>query len=275
MLTYSPRHRSGIFAIMNPGSRKAIFDYVLVRLRRKRSAIIISIFIYQTKMLIQTWTDVLVGSLQNLWFQVANWLPSLIGAMLVFIVGLIVAAGLSSLVERVLGAVKLDSLLRKLGVEEYTRRAGMELNSGHFVGQLVYWFMTLAFLLAASDILGFFALSSFLRDVLLYLPNLVIAVLIMLAALVVANMVMHLVRASVMGAKLHAAKFLGSASWWVIMIFGGLASLVQLGIAVSIINTLITGLIAMMALAGGLAFGLGGKDYAAHLLSKLQSELEG
>jgi len=226
-------------------------------------------------MLIQTWTDVLVGSLQNLWFQVATWLPSLIGAMLVFIVGLIVAAGLSSLVERVLAAIRLDNLLRKMGVEEYTRRANMELNSGHFVGQLVYWFMTLAFLLAASDILGFFALSGFLRDVLLYLPNLVIAVLIMLAALVVANLAMHLVRASVMGAKLHAAKFLGSASWWVIMVFGGLAALVQLGIAVSIINTLITGLIAMMALAGGLAFGLGGKDYAAHLLSKLQSELEG
>ncbi len=226
-------------------------------------------------MLIQTWTDVLVGSLQNLWFQVANWLPSLIGAMLVFVVGLIVAAGLSSLVERVLGAVKLDNLLRKLGVEEYTRRANLELNSGHFLGQLVYWFMVLAFLLAASDILGFYALSSFLRDVLIYLPNLVIAVLIMLAALVVSNLTMHLVRASVMGAKLHSAKFLGSASWWVIMVFGGLAALVQLGIAVSIINTLITGMIAMMALAGGLAFGLGGKDYAAHLLGKLQSELEG
>lgn len=226
-------------------------------------------------MLIQTWTDVLVGSLQNLWFQVANWLPSLIGAMLVFIVGLIVAAGLSSLVERVLSAVKLDNLLRKLGVEEYTKRANLELNSGHFLGQLVYWFMTLAFLLAASDILGFYSLSSFLREVLAYLPNLVIAVLIMLAALVVANLAMHLVKASVMGARLHAAKFLGSASWWVIMVFGGLAALVQLGIAVSIINTLITGLIGMMALAGGLAFGLGGKDYAAHLLQKLQNELEG
>lgn len=226
-------------------------------------------------MLIQTWTDVLVSSLQNLWFQVASWLPSLFGSLLVFVVGLIVAAGLSSLVERVLGAIKLDSLLRRLGVEEYTKRAGLDLNSGHFVGQLVYWFIALAFLLAASDILGFYALSGFIQDVLLYLPNLAIAVSIMIAALVMANLAMHLVRSSVMGAKLHAAKFLGSAAWWVIMTFGGLASLMQLGIAVSIINTLVTGLIAMMALAGGLAFGLGGKDYAAHLLSKLQSELEG
>ncbi len=226
-------------------------------------------------MLIQNWTDVLIGSLQNLWIQVLNWLPSFLGAIVVFVVGLVVAAGLGSLVEKVIGALRLDALLRKLGVEEYTKRANLELNSGHFLGQLVYWFMMLAFLLAASDILGFYALSSFLRDVLIYLPNVAIAVLIMLAALVAANLTKHLVRASVMGARLHAAKFLGSAAWWTVMVFGGLASLVQLGIAVSIIQTLITGFIAMISLAGGLAFGLGGKDYAAHLMQKLQDEMEG
>ena len=105
------------------------------------------------------------------------------------------------------------------------------------------------------------------------MPNLVIAVMIMLAALVVANLVKHLVRASVMSARLHAAKFLGSAAWWTVMVFGGLASLVQLGIAVSIIQTLVTGFIAMMALAGGLAFGLGGKDHAAKVLQAVENEL--
>lgn len=225
-------------------------------------------------MLIQTWTGVLVTSLQNLWVQVLSWLPSLLGAVIVFVIGLIVAAGVGSLVEKIIAALRLDALLRKVGLEEYTRRANLELNSGHFVGQLVYWFLLLAFLLAASDILGFFALSGFLRDVLLYIPNLVIAVLIMLATVVAANIVKHLTRASVMGAKLHAAKSLASAAWWVIVVFGLLASLVQLGIAVSIINTVITGLIAMLALAGGLAFGLGGKDYAADIMQRLQKELE-
>src|SRR3989338_9156844 len=106
-------------------------------------------------MLIQTLTDVLVGSLQNLWVQALAWLPSLVGAAAVFVVGFVVAAGLGSLVEKVVGALRLDQALRKLGVEEYTRRANLELNSGHFLGQLVYWFMLFAFLLAASDILGF------------------------------------------------------------------------------------------------------------------------
>lgn len=226
-------------------------------------------------MLIQSWTDVLVSSLQNLWVQVLGFLPSLVGALVVFIVGLIVAAGIGSLVEKVVAALKLDNLLGKLGLEEYTRRANIELNSGHFLGRIVYWFLVLAFLLAASDILGFFALSNFLRDVLLYVPNLVVAVLVMVAAFVAANLLSHLVRASVMGAKLHGTKFLGSAVWWVVMIFGGLTALSQLGIAVAIINTVITGLIALFALAGGLAFGLGGKEYASHLVSRFQSEVEG
>lgn len=226
-------------------------------------------------MLIQTWTDVVVFSLQNLWAQVVAWLPSLIGAVVIFVVGLVVAAGLGSLVERVVGALRVDALLRKLGLEEYTRRANMELNSGHFLGQLVYWFMVLAFLLAASDVLGFFALSGFLRDVLIYFPNIIIAVLIIAASLVVANLARHLVRASVMSARLHAVRFLGSASWWTVMVFGGLAAFMQLGVAVSLIQTLVTGLVAMLALAGGLAFGLGGKEVAADLLKRLMDELEG
>ena len=226
-------------------------------------------------MLVQTWTDVVVSSLQSLWLEVLAWLPNLVGAALVFVVGLVVAAGLGSLVERVVAALKVDNLLKRLGMEEYTKRAGMELNAGHFLGQAVYWFLALAFLLAASDILGFFALSNFLRDVLLYLPNVAIAVLIMAAAAVAANLARHLAQASVMSAKLHAAKFLGAVSWWSVMVFGGLAALSQLGIAVVIINTVITGLIAMMALAGGLAFGLGGKEYAAHLMQKMQDTMEG
>lgn len=221
-------------------------------------------------MLVQNWTDVLVSSLQNLWVQVLGWLPSLVGALVVFVVGLVVAAGLGSLVEKVVAAVKLDNLLRKLGMEEYTRRANMELNSGFFLGRLVYWFLVLAFLLAASDILGFAALSAFLSDVLLYVPNLVVAVLIMVAAFVVAHILSGLVRASVMSAQLHAAKFLGAATWWAVVVFGGLTALFQLGVATTLINTIVTGLVAMVALAGGLAFGLGGKDYAAHLVKRLE-----
>jgi hypothetical protein len=197
-----------------------------------------------------------------------------LGALIVFIVGLIVAAVLERVVERVIYYMKADVVLRKTGIESYLERANLKLNSGHFLGQIVYWFLIVTFLLAASDILGFVALSSFLKDVLLYIPNVLVAALIILAAFVVANFLRQLTRASVMTAKMHYAKGVATLVWWTVMIFGLLTALVQLGIAINIINTVITGLIAMMALAGGLAFGLGGRDYASSLISKLRDEIE-
>jgi hypothetical protein len=225
-------------------------------------------------MLVQTWTDVLISSLQNLWIQVVDFLPSLLGALVVFIIGLMVASGLASLVEKLIAALKLDSFLKKIGMEEYTKRAGIELNSGHFLGQIVYWFFVLVFFSSAADILKFYVLSNFVTNILTYLPNLIVAILIMVVALVTANLVSKIVRASVKGAKVGSEEFLSSASWWVIVIFGSLIALNQLGVAVAIVQDVVIGLIAMLALAGGLAFGLGGKDYAAHLLQKMKDSLE-
>ena len=225
-------------------------------------------------MVVQSWTDVVVTSLQNLWFGLVGFIPNLIGALIVLIVGLIVAAGLGTLVEKLFGAIKLDAALAKLGLGPYFERAGLRLRGAYFLGRLVYWFIVVAFFLATSDILQLFALSAFLRDVLTYIPNVIVAAVIMLASVVVAGLLKKLVVASVMSARLHAAHFLGTLTWWAVVIFGFLTALVQLNIAASIINTLITGLIAMLAIAGGLAFGLGGREYAAHLIEKLRDHTE-
>ena len=222
-----------------------------------------------------SWIDVSLLALQNLWGNVLAFLPELLGAIVVFIVGLIVATGLGALVERIVALFKLDSLLRSIGLEPYFERAGMKLNSARFFGLVVFWFFVIAFLLAASDILRFQAFSAFLQDVLLYIPNIIIAALIMVVTVVAAAFLRNLVRASVLGARLHAANFLGALTWWSIIVFGFLAAISQLGIATDIIQTLITGLIAMVAIAGGIAFGLGGKEYAAHLLDRFRKQVEG
>src|SRR3989338_7646086 len=163
-------------------------------------------------MLVQTWTDVIVNSLQGLWLGVVMFLPNLVGAIIVFIIGLVVAAGLSALVERIFDAIRLDSFLSKLGLGPYFERAGLRLRGARFLGQLVNWFLIIAFLLAASDILRLAALSGFLREVLFYIPNIVVAVLIMLAAVVLGNVTKRVVVASVLSARLHAAHFLGTLS---------------------------------------------------------------
>jgi hypothetical protein len=224
-------------------------------------------------MSIQAWVDTLALSLQDVWFQVSGFLPELIGALIIVIVGIIVASGLAKLVERIVFHLKVDTVLRQVGLENYLERGSIHLNAGHFLGQLVYWFFIVVFLLAASDVLNFDALSGFLREILNYIPRVIVATVILLIAFVGANFVRGLVRASVMGARLHSAKTLGTVAWWGITIFGFLAALVQLGVAVQIINTLITGLIAMLALAGGLAFGLGGKEHANQWIARMKDEM--
>lgn len=213
-------------------------------------------------------------SLTGTWAAVYSFIPTLIGALIVLAIGLIVAFFLGSLVERIIRAAKLDNLLRKIGFAVYVERAGYVLDSGKFFGKLVYWFFVVVFVLAVSNILGLEVFSGFLSQILLYLPNIIIATLILLATLVVARFLKSLVKASVMGAKLHAPKFLGSFTWWVVIFFGFITALLQLGINVFVFQALVIGLIAMLALAGGIALGMGGKEYASHLIDKFRRGTE-
>ncbi len=227
-------------------------------------------------MVVRNWAEVLAGSLQDVWLQLIGFVPELIGALVVFIVGLIVAAGLGTLVEQIVAILKLDQLLAKLGIEEYFERAGLRLNAGRFFGQVVYWFIVIAALLAASDILHFATLSSFLKDdVLPFVPRVIVAVVILLVSVVVANFLRKVVKSSVLSARLHAADFLGALTWWAVIILGFSQALLQLGLKENIIDTIIAGIIAMFALAGGIAFGLGGKEYASNLLGRFQKQVEG
>ncbi len=226
-------------------------------------------------MVVQSWTDVVSGSLLNLWYGFISFVPNLVGALIVLIIGLIVAAALALVIERIFDAIRLDAFFVKLGLKPYFDRAGLKLRPSYFLGRLVYWFVVVAFLLAASSSLGLYALSAFLQSVLNYLPNVIAAVLIMLATVVLASFLRRMVVASVLCANLSAPHFLGALVWWIVVVFGFLTALSQLNIAAATIQTLITGFIAMLALSGGLAFGLGGKDYANHLLSKLRDRTEG
>lgn len=225
-------------------------------------------------MIVQSWADILVASFQTWWSAFVNFLPNFLGALIVFLIGLLIAAGLGSLVNKIITAIKLDKLLSKLGVDKFCERAGWKLNSGKFLGEVVRWFFILVFLLAATDILKLTAISGFLKDVVLYLPNIVIAIIIIIASIIVADFLASLVRGTVKGANLYASQFLSSLTQWVVLIFGFLTALLQLGVGVTIINTVITGVIAMFAIAGGIAFGLGGKDYAAYLVNEFRQRIE-
>lgn len=224
--------------------------------------------------MVPTWGDVLIMSFQDVWSGVANFLPVLIIAIIVFIVGLVVASALGKIVEQVIKTLKVDKALESLGVEEVVNKAGMKLDSGVFLGELVKWFFIIVFLVAAVDVLGLSRVNEFLSDtVLTYLPNVIIAVLLLIAGALIAGAMQRVVVGSAKAANIVSSGMLGGITKWAIWIFAILAALYQLGIVGDLIQTLFTGFVGMLAIAGGLAFGLGGKEAASRYIEKLRSDI--
>lgn len=222
---------------------------------------------------IQTWGEAVSSSLLNLWLGFASFLPLLIGAVVVFIVGLIIASVLGKAVERILKAAQVDRAMEKFGAQGKLKMIGIDSGLSGFMGLLVKWFLVIVFLMASTNILGMGQVTEFLRSILLFVPNIIVATIILSAAFMVGSFSYTVIRSSTRAAGIMSSEFLGRAARAAIIVFGVLIALQQIGIATATINILITGIIAAMSLAFGLAFGLGGRDEAAALLKKLREEL--
>jgi small-conductance mechanosensitive channel len=213
-------------------------------------------------MLLQTSGLVLVQSLQSIWFGVMSYLPAIIFALIIFVIGWVLAHLVGKSVKHLIDLSGIDRTLEKTGIQETFKKAGVRYSTGRIVGGIIKWFLIIVFLVAVFDILG---LSESI--VLYFLPNVLIAATIVLIASVVAKTAGRMVTASAKTAGLHSANFAGSLTKWAIWIFALLMALSQLGIAAQLVQTLFIAIVAMMALAGGLAFGLGGRDHASKVLS--------
>lgn len=225
-------------------------------------------------MVVQTWGDIFVASFQALWLGVASFLPRLIVALIVFLIGWVIAVAIGKLVSQIIRAIKVDRALQGVGIEEPLSRAGFRLDSGAFIGGLVRWFFIAFFLLVAIDALGLQQVTVFLREVVLvYLPNVVVAAIILVIAALLADVMQRVVRGSAQAAHLPSSAFLGGVTKWSIWLFALLAALFQLGIAGPLLQDLFRAFVAMLAVAGGLAFGLGGKDHASRFIERLRQDI--
>lgn len=226
-------------------------------------------------MVFTTWADVLSQSFQNLFYGVVAFVPNLVVAIVIFAVGWLVGVGLGRVVAQVVGALRVDNALRSTGIERVLSRAGFHLSSGKFLGTLVEWFFIVVFLVAALDVLNLTTVNLFISQVVLgYLPQVIVAVLILLVAAVVAETMENLVVASAKAAAVGSASFLGKVARYAIWIFAILAALAQLNVATAFVQTLFTGIVIAVSLAVGLAFGLGGQASAAHYLERMRSEMK-
>ncbi len=203
------------------------------------------------------------------WQGVIHFIPNLLGAVIIFAIGWLVAVLIEKIIESLFKSIKVDSLLRSAGLEEVMKRTGHPLNSGKFVGALVKWFVIVVFLVASFDILHLTQVNQFLQGVVLgYLPQVIIAVLVLMVAVVIADAMQKIVAASARAAHVKSAHLLGVVTKWAIWIFAILTALITLNVAAYLIQMIVTAVFAGAALGLGLAFGLGGKEQASRIIEK-------
>lgn len=209
-----------------------------------------------------------------LWDRFVAFVPNFLAAIILLILGWLVGKLVAQLVKKVLEAIQIDRLADRLGMDRLSNQVGRKLSLSGLGAWLVKWFVIIAAFVAATDILNLTQVSDFLyQQVIPYAGNVIVAMAILLIGIVGANFLSEVVRGTVKAAGLHAASALAAITRWSILVFAVLATLTQLRIAPSFLQTLFVGIVAMIALAGGLAFGLGGQAHARKVLDDVESNL--
>lgn len=226
-------------------------------------------------MILTNWAQVLNQTFYSMVYGLGQYLPNLIIAIIIFIIGWIIAVIIDRVIVQIIDALKIDQALRAAGTERVLERAGFTLSSGRFIGALVKWFIIVVFLVASLNVLGLTQVNIFLREVVLgYLPQVIVAVLILLAAAILAEIMYRVVSGSAKAAHLVSADFLGTVAKWSVWIFAILAALNQLGVAPQFVQILFTGIVIAVSLAIGLSFGLGGQQAASRYIERVREQIK-
>ena len=201
-------------------------------------------------------------------------IPRIIGFAVVLIVGWIISSLLARGMEALLHAIKFNDLARRSGFADFVQKMGVRDDSSGVIANIVKWFVRLITLVVAFDTLGLPAVSNVLQQLLLWLPNLVVALVVLVIGGLAANGLSQLVRGSTAQAGFSNPEILATVTKVAVWGFAIVVAVNQLGIATTLINTLLIGLVGAFSIAFGLAFGLGGRDRAAQVLDRMASQAQ-
>ncbi|MBI4117481.1 MAG: hypothetical protein HY453_00135 [Parcubacteria group bacterium] len=223
--------------------------------------------------ILEAWAIVLTSSFQEIWLAFIKFLPNFLGAVIIFVIGWFIAGFVGNFIKKIVEALKIDELIENVGLKESFIKAGIKLNVAILLGWIAKWLLVIVFLVASADILQWQQINEFLSSIVDFIANVFIAVIILLAGILLGNFMFQIVYKSVSAAELRSAKLLAGLAKWAVVVFAAMAALVQLDIAQHFIATLYTGFIAMVALAAGLAFGLGGREHAKEVIELLKKDI--
>lgn len=224
----------------------------------------------------------LIGSILNtvlsgLLLSVGNYIPQFLGGLVVLLIGIIIASLLRSVIASLLNLIKFENWFVSLGkwlegTPKEKKQVGIW---SALIAELVRWTVVILFLIPVVEAWGLPRISQVFNQFLLYVPNVFVAVVIGFVGLVITNLVSEVVKNAAAGLGSDSSNFLSSVARWSLILFTTLIVLNQLGVAGDLIRILFTGIVAMVAIAGGVAFGLGGQAEARSFLEELRKKIEG
>ncbi|RRV27573.1 mechanosensitive ion channel family protein [Pseudomonas sp. o96-267] len=213
------------------------------------------------------WTQSLISAMTALWTKVAGFIPNLFVALVLVLLGFVVAKLLDTLLSKLLGKVGLDRLMTGTGLTKLLARVGIHAPVSALVGKIVYWFVLLIFLVSAAESLGLQRVSATLDVLALYLPKVFGAALVLLAGVLLAQLVSSLVRGAAEGVGLEYANGLGRVAQGLVIIISISVAIGQLEIKTDLLNNVIAIVLISVGLAVALALGLGSRDIASQILA--------
>lgn len=215
--------------------------------------------------------NILGQALVDTGMTLISFLPSVIIAVIIFVLGWAAGAVLGRAVEHLVSVLRVDKALYKAGVDKISEKAGVKISVACFLGGVIKWLVIVAFTIASAEILGLTQVTQLLRDILVYIPNVIIAAVVLVIAMLLGDFVSKIVSHSVKATGMRG-EFAAQVSKWAIVVVGGVfPALTQLRIAQGLVEVLFTGVVFAISLALGLSFGLGGRDAAAQAIEKMKS----
>lgn len=217
---------------------------------------------------ITQWSEAMMTSLTAAMALFFSAIPKILGFLLIVLVGWFVASLIDRGLTALLRKVRFNELSDRAGLTDFIDKMGMNTDPAGMIGLVVKWFVRLIALAVAFDALGLPAVSDVLRQLLLWLPNVVVALVVLVIGGLAARALSNLVRGSAAEAGLSNANFLAKISSAVVWAFAIVVAVNQIGIATELVNTLFMAIVGALALGLGLAFGLGGRETAGEIVRK-------
>src|SRR5215471_4571384 len=222
---------------------------------------------------ITDWGQAILTSFTSALALVFGFIPKLIGFLVIILVGWLIATALGKAVTFLLRKVGFDNFSNRIGLTRFEQRMGIRLDPADFLGRIVFWLIILVFLVPALETLGLTSITLILNELISYIPNVFVAIIILFLGTLLATVVADIVRGATATANIGNPNVFAEISRWAIILFATLMALSQLQIAIALVVELFGAIVFGAALAFGLAFGLGGRDSAKRLLERGEKSL--